>query len=425
MRDIADIGQSLSHKNMIFLSLGRVISDLGSAVFSFALSLYVLDLTGSAEAFSLILVAATAPRVFINLFAGVLADRYSRKRIMIYSDLLSGAAVLGFMMVFNRHPENLPLFVVYALVMSIINSFFNIAVYASIPDIVEKNYIEKANSILTAAGEVISIIGPVLGAVAYKAIPFSAIFLADGLSFMTAAIVTIFIVFRRVKTSDTQAAGGYLGELKLGFSYLKNNPIIMHFLGFATAVQMIFMPLVVLVLPYMAYNVLKLSGFQLSLMEGSWAIGAIAAAFAISSSRSSTALMRKFFLLVQLQALLFILWAFPIIKSLSAASAWAIMGIYCALLIFKGLLNSLQNILIFSHFQKIIPEDLRGRVFSVVSTALMVSTPLGMWVYGKVLGQFNVMWVVSISGAVLFIVSLGAGQLPEFRKFFDNLVERP
>jgi DHA3 family macrolide efflux protein-like MFS transporter len=72
--------------NFSLLVLGRVISETGSQMFKFALSLYVLDVTGSAVAFATIFGFSTFAAVLVNLFAGFVSDRYDRKKIMVVTD---------------------------------------------------------------------------------------------------------------------------------------------------------------------------------------------------------------------------------------------------------------------------------------------------------------------------------------------------
>lgn len=81
----------MKNKNFIIVVLGQIISLLGNSVQRFAMSLYILDITGSAAIFSTILAVSTIPYIIFAPLAGFLADTINRKKIMVCLDILSAA----------------------------------------------------------------------------------------------------------------------------------------------------------------------------------------------------------------------------------------------------------------------------------------------------------------------------------------------
>lgn len=79
----------MKNKNFIIVVIGQIISLFGNAIQRFCMSLYILDLTGSAATFSTILAVSTIPYILFAPIAGLLADRVNRKKIMVYLDLFS------------------------------------------------------------------------------------------------------------------------------------------------------------------------------------------------------------------------------------------------------------------------------------------------------------------------------------------------
>lgn len=100
------MNEQVMRKNIMLAVIGRIISELGSTLFRFGLSLYILDLTGSAAAFSGFLIFSVLPGLFVNVFAGAIIDRTSKKRILVLSDIASGITVLIFMFVFKANPDS-------------------------------------------------------------------------------------------------------------------------------------------------------------------------------------------------------------------------------------------------------------------------------------------------------------------------------
>lgn len=129
----------LRKKDFLFLMMGKLISLLGSNIQSFALSLYVLKITGSATKFASVLGIAIIPRLVLSPIAGVIADWFDRKQIIVYSDLFSGL-LIGVYAVIYKLNNGLSIESIYVLVIisTIISVFFNPAINAVIPSIVKK-----------------------------------------------------------------------------------------------------------------------------------------------------------------------------------------------------------------------------------------------------------------------------------------------
>ena len=83
----------IKNRNFALMWLGHLISHAGDAVFMIALPWLMLDITGSKSLTSLVSMSAYLPAVLFGLFAGIVVDRYNRKLIMIYSDILRSLLV--------------------------------------------------------------------------------------------------------------------------------------------------------------------------------------------------------------------------------------------------------------------------------------------------------------------------------------------
>ncbi|MDI6619635.1 MAG: MFS transporter [Clostridiales bacterium] len=105
----------LKQKNFLILMLGKSISIIGTEMQNFALSLYVLKITGSATLFATVLTATIIPKLVLGPIAGVIADRLNRKKLIIYLDLLNGLTILFFVYLYSRN-GSLKLTSIYILV---------------------------------------------------------------------------------------------------------------------------------------------------------------------------------------------------------------------------------------------------------------------------------------------------------------------
>ena len=173
------------NKNYRRLFIGELISQTGDWFNSVALFTLLLNLTGSGQAVALVLILKLLPTFFIGPVAGVVADRVSRKAIMIVSDLLRGVIVLGFLLV--DRPDRV--WMVYALIAAevLISTFFEPAKTASIPNIVEPRELVSANALSSASWSVTLALGAALGGLVTDAFGRNTAFTIDSLSFFFSA----------------------------------------------------------------------------------------------------------------------------------------------------------------------------------------------------------------------------------------------
>ncbi|MCX7772538.1 MAG: MFS transporter [Clostridia bacterium] len=394
----------IGQRNLILAVIGRIISDLGSSLFRFGLSLYILDLTGSAAAFSSFLIFSILPGLFVNVFAGAIIDRANKKKILVISDIASGVAVLIFMVIFRADPGDMGLFLVYAIVLGLIQSFFGLSLNSSIPELVPAEDVNKANSAFQSVGALISIIGPVIGAVVYATLGLANIFIIDGISFIIAGILENMLVYRREKV---QAAEGtktnLLEDVKEVFRYLGDKKGMIIMMLVSVSANLFFVPMFTLVLPYVCYQIIGVSEIQLSITQGSWAVGMIVGALMVGRMKDNRPIMSHTFKLLFLTGLLFIVWLLPAVPAFVALGNWAVIIVLTINLIVGAIINSYINIPVMSFIQVTVPEALRGRFFGVLMTASMLSSPVGLWLYGLMLE--NVYWIWT---PILTIVAISA-----------------
>jgi len=127
------------------LWLGQLVSNLGDWFNTLALYSLIFQLSGTGEAVAGVLIAKLLPNFFIGPYAGVIVDRFDRKKIMIWSDILRGVLVIGF--IFLTSKEHLWIAYVLMVIQMVFASFFEPARTAVIPNITKRNEIVAANAL--------------------------------------------------------------------------------------------------------------------------------------------------------------------------------------------------------------------------------------------------------------------------------------
>ncbi|HEY0544836.1 MAG TPA: MFS transporter [Pyrinomonadaceae bacterium] len=206
--------------------LGQVISQMGDWFDTIALYSIVLRLTGSGRAVGLVLVARFLPTVFVGSLSGVIADRFSRRTIMIVSDLLRAVIVLGFLLI--RRPDQVWLVYFLTVLQLICSSFFEPARTAAIPSIVSERELVSAGAISSVTWSAMLTLGAAIGGVITGAFGTNAAFVLDSLSYLASAalIASVKLPKRppRMKSKLTVSRALGIADTIEGARYVKERP---------------------------------------------------------------------------------------------------------------------------------------------------------------------------------------------------------
>ena len=156
----------LFSRDFTLMILGQIISLFGNAILRFALSLYVLDTTGSAAAFGCILAVSMVPTILCSPLGGVLADRVPRQRIMWGLDFFTAALVLGYGLFFASRGTVLAVGVLMVL-LAAIQALYQPSVQASIPALASEDHLPAANGVVAQVQALANLLGPILGGMLY------------------------------------------------------------------------------------------------------------------------------------------------------------------------------------------------------------------------------------------------------------------
>ena len=191
-----------------------------------------LNLTGSGRAVALIMVARFLPSVVVGPLSGVVADRFSRRTIMITADLLRALVVLGFLLV--RRPDQMWFVYVLTVVQLAFSAFFEPAKTAAIPSIVSDRELLPANAIASVTWSAMLTLGAALGGFVTGWFGTNVAFVLDSLSFVASAILIASVSFpkRPAPAKAKLTFGKALGitDTLEGARYVKHRPRVFAYL---------------------------------------------------------------------------------------------------------------------------------------------------------------------------------------------------
>jgi MFS family permease len=228
---------ALLRQNVDFrrLWLGSIVSLLGDWFNTIALYSLVATLTGSPFALGLVFLTKMVPWALASPVAGLLVDRFDRRRVMIASDLLRAVVVLGFLVV--DEPAEVPLLYALTALQVVVGSVFQPAKSASIPNLMPARHLLTANALSSATWSVMLAAGAALGGFATEWLGPQAVFLLDSLSYLVSA----YFVYRAAIPQHTEAPAhgttlsGAFREILDGWQHLRTHPQVGR-IAFAKAV---------------------------------------------------------------------------------------------------------------------------------------------------------------------------------------------
>ena len=225
---------------------GQTISFVGDAAFLVALGWRVTDATGRASSLGFVLAAESLAMLATLLWGGVLADRYSRKLLMIGSDLARATLMAVFCVLDAAGHLGLSAIVVLAVLFGAADGFFQPAFGGIVPLVVETPMLASANSWIGIARQGSAIAGPALAAGLYGTVGPTVVWGIDSLSFLASATA---LGIARPRIVEPPPQLGMRKELVVGFRYVISVPWIWTGIAAATAILMIAMSPYTVLLP--------------------------------------------------------------------------------------------------------------------------------------------------------------------------------
>lgn len=399
--------EKLFTRNFTLLILGQVSSLTGNYTLKFALSMYVLEQTGSASIFAGMLSAALLPTVLLSPFGGILADRANRKHIMVALDALSGLSVLaaGLLLPLGRE-----LWVIGALLvlLSVLAAFESPTVQACVPQMVSPQNLVQGNAVVSQVSAVTSLVTPFLGSLFYTAFGIGPVFAAAVACFWLTALLECMIHLEYQKPPRTAGIGAIVREdLAVSAHFLRREqPDILKLLLLTALAGMFVSGTAVVGFPYLVRTVLGLSATYYGAAES--AMGAAAILGSLCAG-----LLGKKLRVRDLSAIFlsFGLSLFPI--GLSFLLPVGRMARYGVLLFFFCVCQ--LGVCIFSTYaitliQQRTPKQLMGKVMSCVFTLSMCAQPVGQMVYGALFDCFSdsVYWVLIPTGVLICLIAVAS-----------------
>ncbi len=397
--------QKLFTKNFTLLVLGQASSLFGNYILRLALSMYVLEATGSSAIFAGILSIATIPTILLSPLGGILADRADRRNIMVSLDTLTGTAVLC-TAVFLTGNNALTVISVLLVALSVFGAFETPTVQSCIPGMLEGDNIIRGNAVVNQVASVSYLIAPLLGGILYEALGLKPVMYASVACFFITASFECFI---KPGYQGQSYKGNFLFMVKNDFFtsmrfIMKERTDIMKLLLLAAFSRFFVMGVTLVGLPFMVRTIFGLDAKYYGAAESALAASAILGSTLAGLLTKKLKSGRLALLLMVIGTCMIPAGAVFLIPSGAVFKYTVNVAAFCGM----QAAISIFSIFAVSMIQQNTPDCLLGKVMAYTSAITMCAQPAGQMVYGLLFDVFRgaVYFVLIPTGAAVCVIGL-------------------
>ncbi|MEN6327933.1 MAG: MFS transporter [Syntrophomonas sp.] len=381
-------------KNTILFLASQNISFFGSMLVQYAITWYITLQTQSGTMMTIAIICGFLPTFFLSPFAGVWADRYSRKLLIILSDSLIAIATLVLAILFLTGYGSLWLLFVISAIRALGAGIQMPAVGAFLPQIVPVDKLTKVNATNTSIQSLVTLASPMLSGALLTVASIEAIFFID---VITAAIaVTILLWFLQVpvhaKALEARSIS-YFGDMREGLVYIKSHGFVRTIFIFCAIYFILVAPLAFLtplqVARSFGNDVWRLTVTEVAFSLGMTAGGIIMASWEGFKNKLHTMVLSNFIIAV----------------STFALGVVPVFWIYLGLMGLIGIALPLFNTPFIVLLQQKVEQDFLGRVFGVLTMISSSLMPLAMLAYGPAADLIKIEWLLIGTGLLMVVQS--------------------
>jgi MFS transporter, DHA3 family, macrolide efflux protein len=388
-----------SFRTFFTIWIGQLASVIGSGLTNFGLGVWVLKETGSVTQFALIIMFASVPAIVAAPFAGVIVDKWKRKWVMVISDSVAGLSTLIiFGLIYFNLFEVWHLYLA-AAISSLFSSFQMPAYQATIPLMVPKEQLGRANGMIQMADALSIVFAPVMAGFLLYSIGIKGILLIDFLTFLIALSTLIFVKFPELSATEKDPKKiSFFQDALFGWKYIMDRPGLKGLLVYFAVVNLLLGYFNVLMQPLiLSFTNEKILGIAFSITGIGMLVGGI----------------------------MMSIWGGPKKRVLTVLGSGAISGFFLMVLGFKEsivlvtactflmfLLLPIGNAASQAIWQSKVPLNIQGRVFALRRMIAISLSPIAYITAGPLVEKVFDPAVQNgpLANSITNIIGLGEGR---------------
>jgi len=391
-----------NNRNFRCLWIGQIISELGDWFNNISVLALAMHLTGSGLVVSAVLLSRTVPAVLFGPAAGVLADRFKRRTLLLAADYIRAVLALGFLLVGAR--EQMGLAYLFGALLTAVSIFFTTAKNASIPELCAPEELMTANALTGSTTAIMQMLGGALGGFAVQGLGYRGAFTLNALSFLVSAGLILRIRFPELQIvrGDRKDKPSYAREFWEGLRFVRHQPIVLGLLlvgvGWATgggAAQILF--------SLFAVDVYRAGESGIGILYSAAGFGIVVGATASNALfRHQSFAVTKWVIGISMVLTGVFYSIFSFTQTLWAGVLWIALS---------RVVMGINNIIGTTLLMNTVPADFRGRTFSVKESVVIFSMVVSMLLAGiaqRYVGPHSIALVAGILTLLTGVLWLAA-----------------
>jgi len=378
-------------KTILFIT-SQTLSMFGSAVVSFSIVWHITLETSSGVMMTIATLCVFIPQICVSLPAGVLADRYSRKKLIILGDACVAVTTLALALLYiGGHTDLWLVFLALAL-RSLFSGIQAPAVGAIIPQIVPEQHLQRVNALNTTINSVSTLISPVVGGAVLAGLGFGWSLMVDTVTAISAIFILSLMTVARLPQAEEPARP--LADLMEGLRYSWSNQFLRYLLIYYAVTFFLVSPASFLT-PLLVERTFGPEVWRLSANEMSWSVGSVIGGVAVSLWGGFK--NRVFSLGVSMLS-----WGVTFALLGLVQHFWAYLAVMLISGMFLPLFSSAEMTLV----QEKVEPAMMGRVFSMIQLIVSIIMPVGMLCFGPLADVVSVQTILIASGGLMAVLAL-------------------
>ncbi len=380
-----------SNKVFLYFFLASCISLIGNSMVTLVLPLWVMKLTNSPLLVSGVNVAIATAAILFAPVTGTLADRMSRRKLMIIADVMRCIVmILIAVIAFYNKMLYIPLLILL-IIRSIGSALFTPASNAALVTYVEEKHVQQAITLRQISIQIISVAIPLMASFLISLFNFHGVFVLDAITFFISFLILMKIKFPRELKVEKKKP--FYEDFKEGFSIFNSNQSLKILLMSAALINLLGAACM-LSLQVIVVREMDLSTGWYSIVFAASPIGILIGAFITKKIRTYKTITTAFIFTA-------------IMGVFNAAMGTTLNPVLFSVYYFlSGIAFGVSNVYFGVLYRKLIPNEVQGRFFGFLNSLLLVSTPVGIAITGYSLESISTSIIFIIIGIITFLVSV-------------------
>ncbi|MDR2523256.1 MAG: MFS transporter [Synergistaceae bacterium] len=401
----ADAHQLPPPRNFRLMVAGQIVTVFGASLLRFALSLYVLDITGRADLFAALLAVSSVP-ILLAPIGGAVSDRFNRKNLMVLYDAVCCAVSFGFLLVMLAGHASVFAVGAVMVILGIVGAMETPNGTACIPQLVAKDKLAPANGVIQTVQSLSEIIAPVAGGILYGAAGLRLLVAISGAAFALAAMTEMFIKIPFVKRERSAGMARMIGvDLKDGFAYVWKDSFIRNLMVIAALLNLILVPCFIVAVPVVLRITLNsgdtLYGVGMGIIETAMILGALS--IGIFRKRMRVGTIWRWVLGIALLFAPLALSVTPLVLRLGFLTPFALFLLCISAM---AAVTTILSIFVITRIQAKTPDENLGKVMAIIQAVAQCAAPVGQIAYGFMFERLNTAVYIPLLLAGLLIAGI-------------------